>query len=370
MKSYVDELRRDLDQSGSGERDAIRSELHALQSQIASLEQSPRPVEAPVPSASSLHAELQGMLSAQLAPILDELRRPSPRVDVQVQLPPEAAAFKPGRRSSLASVKADLAALKHSQEDRPGKESILRSVKGGIDTYVRDLRRDVAEATAADKNAMREELSALQRALNSARSDQAHDHDVDHELLAEDHSALLAIQAKLDALTTEFRAPPAEARENRRTSFLNMKRDLEDLKRRDHDDHSRRRHDHSESQSSFRSESESSLDESHHRRHHREARRIELMKDQFQKCVLHLVLFLSFSFSVSFSFFLPIPNQSFSLCFLFLFFFPSLYLLLCSPSSPPLPLPPNPESILLPYASSSTSSSSPSLYLLPPLLSL
>ena len=77
---------------------------------------------------------------------------------------------------------------------------------------------------------MREEIAVLQRALNDARADAAAQHaHSDHE--AADHSALIAVQAKLDALSAEFRAPPAQARQHRRSSFSAMKRDLELLKR-------------------------------------------------------------------------------------------------------------------------------------------
>ena len=207
----------------SGDRDEMRGELHALQSQIAQLAASPRLAEAPVPSAASLEARIQPLLAEQLAPVLAELRKPPPVVQLQL---PQQQTERPGRRSSLASVKADLAQLRHNQHDRVSKESIVRSVQSGLETYVKDLRADASAASDAERNGMREEIAVLQRALNDARADAAAQHaHSDHE--AADHSALIAVQAKLDALSAEFRAPPAQARQHRRSSFSAMKRDLE-----------------------------------------------------------------------------------------------------------------------------------------------
>ena len=156
-----------------------------------------------------------------------ELRKPPPVVQLQL---PQQQMERPGRRSSLASVKADLAQLRHNQHDRVSKESIVRSVQSGLETYVKDLRADASAASDAERNGMREEIAVLQRALNDARADAAAQHaHSDHE--AADHSALIAVQAKLDALSAEFRAPPAQARQHRRSSFSAMKRDLELLKR-------------------------------------------------------------------------------------------------------------------------------------------
>ncbi|KAK7238555.1 hypothetical protein SO694_00020054 [Aureococcus anophagefferens] len=225
LKSYVDDLRRDM--VASGDRDEMRGELHALQSQIAQLAASPRLAEAPVPSAASLEARIQPFLAEQLAPVLAELRKPPPVVQLQL---PQQQTERPGRRSSLASVKADLAQLRHNQHDRVSKESIVRSVQSGLETYVKDLRADASAASDAERNGMREEIAVLQRALNDARADAAAQHaHSDHG--AADHSALIAVQAKLDALSAEFRAPPAQARQHRRSSFSAMKRGLELLKR-------------------------------------------------------------------------------------------------------------------------------------------
>ncbi|KAH8074663.1 hypothetical protein JL721_2231 [Aureococcus anophagefferens] len=144
LKSYVDDLRRDM--VASGDRDEMRGELHALQLQIAQLAASPRLAEAPVPSAASLEARIQPFLAEQLAPVLAELRKPPPVVQLQL---PQQQTERPGRRSSLASVKADLAQLRHNQHDRVSKESIVRSVQSGLETYVKDLRADASAAATS-----------------------------------------------------------------------------------------------------------------------------------------------------------------------------------------------------------------------------